>query len=929
VENLHQEESSLLAYLYQSPVKIVIADLAGTVELMTPVAAQLLMPIMPTRHLNNLFDILKGHAPQLQQMVAVAKSNTICDGLKLRVAGAKLTRYISLSLHRVAGDKLLATLTDVTEEVQRQESERAAISEALDSRVSPQDRASNELDLVLDLLPSAVCCWTQDLCVRFANLAYAQRLGTTPEALIGRTISELMPAAAQAVIASHLEAVMQGHPRHVEQDTVVGREGGFQFVVSHLLPHIEKEKVQGFYEVVQDLTEEKRQQMETATNEALLSRAGSLAKVGGWSLDLQSHAFVWSDYLYGMHEVAAGFVPSLHNTLAFYAGEEREKMEQAVRRAISDGQGWDLELFITTASQRTVWVRSVGAVDFAEGRPVRLVCALKETSERKAIETQLLQYRDQLEFLVEKRTAQLERAEFMNEQALELAKAGHWIVDFSQSAQHYTSSVRTVEIFGDPPREDLRYDIMADWHRNIASVDRAAADAAYENYLAAVEGRARRFDVIHPYKRPKDGAIIWVHVLGQVKRSSTGDAEQVYGVVMDISDSKAIEDELRQARIKAEAASQAKANFLANMSHEIRTPLNAVTGMAHLIRLDGVTPKQSQKLDKLEIASHHLLNILNDILDLSKIDAGKLELEQIPLQVEHLVSNMMNLVSERARSKNIELYAEMQSLPKALEGDVTRLQQALLNYITNAIKFTQVGRVTVRVHVEEETASSVMLRFEVADTGIGIEQPALERLFSDFEQVDNSTTRRYGGTGLGLSITRKLARLMGGEAGARSTPGVGSNFWFTVRLVKGASERLPQPQDPGKDALTLLRARHSGLRVLVAEDEPVNSEIASILLEEAGFEVDLAEDGMQAVKKAEQKAYGLILMDMQMPHMDGLDATRKIRELPGHASTPILAMTANAFVEDKCRCMEAGMSGFMSKPVTPKELYAVLFHALG
>jgi signal transduction histidine kinase len=568
-------------------------------------------------------------------------------------------------------------------------------------------------------------------------------------------------------------------------------------------------------------------------------------------------------------------------------------------------------------------------VDFAEGRPVRLVCALKETSERKAIETQLLQYRDQLEFLVEKRTAQLERAEFMNEQALELAKAGHWIVDFSQSAQHYTSSVRTVEIFGDPPREDLRYDIMADWHRNIASVDRAAADAAYENYLAAVEGRARRFDVIHPYKRPKDGAIIWVHVLGQVKRSSTGDAEQVYGVVMDISDSKAIEDELRQARIKAEAASQAKANFLANMSHEIRTPLNAVTGMAHLIRLDGVTPKQSQKLDKLEIASHHLLNILNDILDLSKIDAGKLELEQIPLQVEHLVSNMMNLVSERARSKNIELYAEMQSLPKALEGDVTRLQQALLNYITNAIKFTQVGRVTVRVHVEEETASSVMLRFEVADTGIGIEQPALERLFSDFEQVDNSTTRRYGGTGLGLSITRKLARLMGGEAGARSTPGVGSNFWFTVRLVKGASERLPQPQDPGKDALTLLRARHSGLRVLVAEDEPVNSEIASILLEEAGFEVDLAEDGMQAVKKAEQKAYGLILMDMQMPHMDGLDATRKIRELPGHASTPILAMTANAFVEDKCRCMEAGMSGFMSKPVTPKELYAVLFHALG
>jgi CheY-like chemotaxis protein len=270
----------------------------------------------------------------------------------------------------------------------------------------------------------------------------------------------------------------------------------------------------------------------------------------------------------------------------------------------------------------------------------------------------------------------------------------------------------------------------------------------------------------------------------------------------------------------------------------------------------------------------------------------------------------------------------VQSLPAHLLGDATRLQQALLNYVSNAIKFTTAGQVTVRVRCESEGPGDALIRFEVTDTGIGIEPQVLKTLFSEFVQADNSTTRKYGGTGLGLAITGRLAHLMGGSTGASSTPGVGSTFWFTARLAKGPSSLEPASQQPVDDPVVTLQRQHPGTRVLVAEDEPVNAEIVSILLQDAGFAVDLAEDGQRAVEMASKTPYSLILMDMQMPRLNGLDATRQIRELPGYARTPIVAMTANAFSEDKAQCLAAGMSSFLSKPVPPEALYQALVQEL-
>jgi signal transduction histidine kinase/ActR/RegA family two-component response regulator len=914
------EETSLLAYLYQSPLQFVIADLAGKVELMTPVATQLLMPITPTGRLDNLFEIFRVHAPQLQTMVAQAQSNIICDALKIRVEGAKQLLYISLSLHRVADDKLSATLADITEEVRKQETEREAISNALGS-------GYGDIGQLLGVLPVAICCWTAELCVRFANKAYAQRLATSPEALVGKTMSELLPAAVQTFMKPHISTAMVGQPSSFELVTPLGSGDNYGFAVTHLLPFIEDGEIRGFYELVHDQTQEKKLQMAITANETLLRRAGEIARVGGWTLDLHNDALVWSDQLFEIHQVDKGFSPSLKSTLSFYTKEDRQKMINAVQVATSQGLGWDLELPLTTAKHQLAWVRSVGTVDFLDDKPVRLVCAVKEISEQKAIQTELQMHREHLERLVEQRTAALERAEFMNEQALELAKAGHWLTDMNDS-EHFTSSPRVVEIFGAPDRQSMRYDIQADWHAHVAAVDPAAADAALVNYLDLVEGRSQRFDAVYPFQRPNDSKVIWVHAIGEAKRDANGKPIQVIGVVMDITENRAVEESLRLERERAEVASRAKSDFVANMSHEIRTPLNAITGMANLIRRDEMTTWQTDKLDKLEVASQHLLSILNDVLDLSKIDADKMLLEQQPLLVESAIENVLAMVRERAQGKQLELVKEVQSFPLNLEGDVTRLQQAMLNYVTNAIKFTDAGRITIRAQCVAEASDSVLLRFEVVDTGIGMEPQALNRIFSEFEQADNSTTRKYGGTGLGLSITRKLVRLMGGETGAHSTLGVGSNFWFTARLTKGVHTAAPTPRQSASEMMELLRQNHAGVRVLVAEDEPVNLEIACILLEDAGLSVDVAEDGCQALEKTSQTSYRVILMDMQMPRMDGLEATRQIRQRPGYASIPIIAMTANAFAEDKARCAAAGMSGFVAKPTPPGALYSALLDAL-
>ena len=411
-----------------------------------------------------------------------------------------------------------------------------------------------------------------------------------------------------------------------------------------------------------------------------------------------------------------------------------------------------------------------------------------------------------------------------------------------------------------------------------------------------------------------DGRRILSETIKTAVYDSDGTLVGILGIGHDIT-------KIRAAEQAAQQANRSKSTFVSNISHEIRTPMNVIIGFTDSLRRTLRNPANLEKLEKIDQAADHLLQIINDILDISKIEVGKMQIEPRPFSLRTMMANVMSQVTAQADRKGLQVDMEIgPEIPDRLLGDALRLSQCLINYGTNAVKFTFRGGITVRVGLEQKIGSGFLTRFEVNDTGIGIDPAVVPRLFSTFEQADPTITRRFGGTGLGLALTRELSTLMGGGVGVTSTPGPGSVFWFTA---------LVQPAPDNADATITgptsgPAADFGGVRVLVAEDVALNRCVLRDMLDHFGVTADMAENGAAAVTMAAALAYDLILMDMQMPVLDGLSASIAIRKLPGHARTPIIALTANASNEDRNRCQASGMDDFVGKPVHADLLRAVM-----
>ncbi len=727
---------------------------------------------------------------------------------------------------------------------------------------------------------------------------------------VSHQLADMGPDAVMVIQDTHEHPVYRRHPMVVGAPhvrfflgaTVCGTDGrpagaiGVMDVQPRPAPtQAELDLIRELAGLAGQLMEHAQAMRQEAARLETLRLAEDMVGVGRWRYEVATEAVTWSDEIYRIHGRAPGaFQPTLEDVFGHFHVDDRAEIQRLVERALKTGEGYTFKLRLVGVDEVERVVAAEGAAEKdATGRVIALFGVLQDVTEREA----------------------LLRAAQTNERRYRLLaeNTGDVItrVKMDGSSKYISPAIQQLLgwTYEEMSGQSTDYVHPEDRHLVLGAIGRAVKSGE----PTRLEHRA-----VH-----KNGQTVWVECTFKALRDEHGHVDDVVVVIRDMTQRKALEAEVLEAKETAVAAARVKSEFLANMSHELRTPLTSVIGFSGLLQASEHLPAEERVyVERIATASEALLGVINDILDYSKLEADAIEMDPEPFDTRALVDGAAAIIESQCSAKGLTLNVVVAAeTPERLTGDKGRLRQVMLNFLSNAAKFTARGAVTLKVGGRPEADGGWRLRVEVIDTGIGIPSEKIGELFRRFTQADASTTRVYGGTGLGLAISRRLIELMGGEVGVESAPGAGSTFWFEAPLAAATKEGGTARGEADRARKDAMRGR-----VLMADDAAANRELVSAILRNLGLEIDTVADGAEAVHAAHSGVYDLVLMDVHMPVMDGLTATREIRRMQaqGERRIPILALTANVQADQVSRCLEAGMDGHLAKPIQITELAAAL-----